>query len=113
MGGDPDREPPFFFQKPADAIVTCTPGASAGNGIPYPSSTESLHYEGELIVAIDKAGERIEVDDALDHVFGYSVGCDFTRRDLQSEAKKTSRPWDAAKAFDNSCPIAPLISKDD
>jgi len=85
MGHDPDRESPFFFQKPADAIVDTT---SAKSVIPYPPMTSSLHYEAELVVAIGKEGLKIKEEDALDHVFGYAVGCDLTRRDLQSEAKK-------------------------
>ncbi|KAL9184394.1 hypothetical protein ACHAXT_002480 [Thalassiosira profunda] len=88
MGGDPDREPPFFFQKPADAVVVCNPGATTR--VPYPPMTS-----------------------AMDHVFGYAIGCDLTRRDLQSKAKKMGRPWDAAKGFDHSCPLSPIIAKED
>lgn len=114
MGGNPDREPPFFFQKPADAVVICDPQASSAvTRVPYPTATSSLHYEGELIVAIDGDGSHIPVDDAMDHVYGYAVGCDLTRRDLQSEAKRGGRPWDAAKGFDRSCPMSPIIPKDD
>jgi len=121
MGYNPDREPPFFFQKPADAAVVCNPettttataAAAAKTNVPYPPMTSSLHYEGEFIVAIGKDGLRIPVDDAMDHVYGYSIGCDLTCRDLQSQAKKMGRPWDAAKGFDHSCPMSPIISKED
>ncbi|KAL7536015.1 hypothetical protein ACHAXR_010957 [Thalassiosira sp. AJA248-18] len=116
MGGNPDREPPFFFQKPADAVVVCEPEATSATAttyIPYPPMTSSLNYEGELIVAIKEDGLRIPVDRAMDHVYGYAVGCDLTRRDLQSDAKKSGRPWDAAKGFDGSCPLSPIIPKED
>lgn len=102
MGHDPDREPPFFFMKPADAIV------QNGATIPYPQMTKDLHHEIELIVAIGKGGSNIPVDKALDHVFGYGVGLDMTRRDLQGEAKKMGRPWEMGKAFDNSAPCTAL-----
>mmetsp|Transcript_24186 Transcript_24186/g.52157 ORF Transcript_24186/g.52157 Transcript_24186/m.52157 type:complete len:272 (+) Transcript_24186:73-888(+) len=116
MGGNPDREPPFFFQKPSDAIVVCNPTATptptTTTCIPYPPMTSSLHYEGELIVAIGKDGLRINAENAMDHVYGYAVGSDLTRRDLQSESKKMGRPWDAAKGFDHSCPMSPIIPKE-
>jgi fumarylpyruvate hydrolase len=102
MGHDPDREPPFFFTKPADALV---PG---GGTIPYPSATSDLHHEVELVVALGKGGANIPEARALDHVFGYAVGIDLTRRDLQAEAKKLGRPWAMAKGFDRSAPISPL-----
>ncbi len=102
MGHDPDREPPFFFMKPADAIVP------NGATIPYPQMTKDLHHEIELIVAIGKGGSNIPVEKALDHVFGYGVGLDMTRRDLQGEAKKMGRPWEMGKAFDNSAPCTAL-----
>jgi fumarylpyruvate hydrolase len=102
MGHDPDREPPFFFTKPADAVV---PG---GGTIPYPPATRELHHEVELVVALDKGGVDIPEARALDHVFGYAVGIDLTRRDLQAEAKQQRRPWDMAKAFDRSAPMSPL-----
>lgn len=102
MGHDPDREPPFFFMKPADAIV------QNGATIPYPQATKDLHHEIELIVAIGKGGADISADKALDHVFGYGVGLDMTRRDLQGEAKKMGRPWEMGKAFDNSAPCTAL-----
>lgn len=103
MGHDPDREPPFFFAKPADAVV---PG---GGEIPFPPMTEDLHHEVELVVAIGKGGEDIPQASALDHIFGYAVGIDMTRRDLQAEAKKMGRPWAMAKGFDRSCPISHLV----
>ena len=102
MGHDPDREPPFFFMKPADAIVM------SGAAIPYPQVTKDLHHEIEMIVAIGKGGSDIPVEKALDHVFGYGVGLDMTRRDIQGEAKKMGRPWEMGKAFDNSAPCTPL-----
>jgi fumarylpyruvate hydrolase len=102
MGHDPDREPPFFFMKPADAIVP------NGAKIPYPQVTKDLHHEIEMIVAIGKGGSNIPVEKALDHVFGYGVGLDMTRRDLQGEAKKMGRPWEMGKAFDNSAPCTAL-----
>ena len=102
MGHDPDREPPFFFMKPADAIV------ANGATIPYPQATKDLHHEIEMIVAIGKGGSNIPVEQALDHVFGYGVGLDMTRRDLQGEAKKMGRPWEMGKAFDNSAPCTAL-----
>jgi len=102
MGGDPDRAPPFFFDKPADAIVP------SGGAIPYPPRTSDLHYEVELVVAIGGGGANIAAADARDHVLGLAVGIDLTRRDLQAEAKKAGRPWDMAKGFDMSAPCAPL-----
>jgi fumarylpyruvate hydrolase len=102
MGHDPEREPPFFFMKPADAIV------ANGATIAYPQVTRDLHHEIEMIVAIGKDGADIPVERALDHVFGYGVGLDMTRRDLQGEAKKMGRPWEMGKAFDNSAPCTAL-----
>ena len=102
MGHDPDREPPFFFMKPADAIVP------SGATIPYPQATRDLHHEIEMIVAIGRDGADIPLERALDHVFGYGVGLDMTRRDLQGEAKKLGRPWEMGKAFDNSAPCTAL-----
>ena len=101
MGGD-DRDPPFFFTKPADAI--------AGNGaaIPYPPRTEDLHHEIELVVAIGRGGADIPVDQAEEHVFGYAVGNDLPRRDLQSVLRKAGRPWDVAKGFDNAAPVTAI-----
>lgn len=102
MGND-ERDPPFFFMKPADAV------ADSGTTIPYPPLTKNLHHEIELVVAIGKGGADIPVSSALDHVWGYAVGVDLTRRDLQDEAKKQARPWEWAKAFDASAPCAPLV----
>ena len=102
MGHDPDREPPFWFAKPADAIV-------ANNSvINYPPRTENLHHEIELVVAIGKTGADVTVGDALDYVSGYAVGIDLTRRDLQKEAKSLGRPWVTAKGFDQSAPVSAL-----
>jgi fumarylpyruvate hydrolase len=100
MGSDPDREPPFFFTKPADAIVP------NGATIPYPPATKNLHYEIELVAVIGKGGAGIAAAHALEHVYGYAVGLDMTRRDLQNEAKKTGRPWDMGKGFDQSAPCS-------
>lgn len=102
MGGDPTREPPFFFTKPADAVVL------EGQDIPYPSQTSALHHEVELVVAIGTGGRDIPVAQALSHIFGYAVGLDLTRRDLQDEAKATRRPWDMSKGFDASAPISAI-----
>lgn len=102
MGKDPDREPPFFFMKPADAVV------DDGGTIAYPPETENLHHEGELVVAIGVGGCDIPVGDALDHVWGYAVGIDLTRRDMQDAAKKLSRPWDFSKGFDHSAVVGPV-----
>lgn len=101
MGADPTREPPFFFAKPGDAV---TPGGL----LPFPPETADLHHEIELVVAIGRAGRNIAVEAALDHVYGYAIGLDMTRRDLQAEAKKLARPWDLSKGFDQSCPISPI-----
>ena len=102
MGRDPDREPPFFFTKPADAVV------DSGALIPYPPQTNNLHYEIELVVAIGPGGADIPREKALDCVWGYGVGIDLTRRDLQFAARDMGRPWDWGKAFDLSAPCAPL-----
>lgn len=106
MGHDPDREPPFFFTKPSDAVVYVAPGATGE--FPYPSRTNDVHHEMELVVAIGRDGRDIPVDGALDHVYGYALGLDMTRRDLQAEAKKMGRPWDVAKGFDHSAPLGPI-----
>ncbi|GAB4574761.1 MAG: fumarylacetoacetate hydrolase family protein [Rhodothalassiaceae bacterium] len=102
MGRDPDREPPFFFMKPADAVV------ENGADVPYPPATENLHHEIELVVAIGKGGTDIPEDRALSHVFGYAVGNDLTRRDLQLAARDKGRPWDTGKGFDHSAPITEI-----
>ncbi len=101
MGAD-EREPPFFFLKPADAIV------QDGASIAYPSATENLHYEGELVVALGKGGADIPAATANDCVFGYAVGIDLTRRDLQDMAKQMRRPWDMGKGFDRSAPCSEI-----
>ena len=106
MGHDPDREPPFFFMKPADAVVP--PGT-----LPFPTQTQDLHYEVELVVALGEGGRDIPEEDALDHVFGYAVGMDMTRRDMQAVAKKLGRPWDMSKGFDQSAPTGPLRAADE
>ncbi|NDW54592.1 fumarylacetoacetate hydrolase family protein [Aliiroseovarius sp. PrR006] len=102
MGSNPDRELPFFFSKPADALV------ADGASIPYPPGTSNLHHEVELVVAIGKDGANIAADAALDHVWGYAVGNDLTRRDVQADAKSNGRPWDMAKGFDRSAPCGAL-----
>jgi fumarylpyruvate hydrolase len=101
MGGD-ERDPPFFFAKPADAIVP--PGGS----VPYPSRTGDLHHEIELVVALNRAGEDVDPADALGLVFGYAVGVDLTRRDLQAAAKVKGQPWESGKGFDDSAPISAI-----
>ncbi len=106
MGFDPDREPPFFFCKPANAIVVAPPGQTVD--VHYPSVTVNLQHEIELVVAIGKPGRDIPVESADDHVFGYGVGLDMTRRDLQFAMRDKGRPWDISKAFDESAPIGPL-----
>ena len=103
MGSDPTREPPFYFAKPADALLI------NGADMPYPSVTKSLHHEMELVVAIGVGGKNIPIADALTHVWGYCAGLDMTRRDIQNEAKKTGRPWDMGKGFDLSAPMGALI----
>ncbi|HZV93920.1 MAG TPA: fumarylacetoacetate hydrolase family protein, partial [Caldimonas sp.] len=100
------REPPFFFMKPADAIVVVGEGQTGR--MTYPSLTKSLHHEVELVVAIGRGGRDIRAADAMAHVWGYAVGLDMTRRDLQGEAKKLGRPWDIGKGFDESAPIGPV-----
>lgn len=102
MGNDPNREPPFFFTKPADALV---PG---GQDTHYPSETKNLHHEIELVVAIGAGGRMIDPAQALSYVFGYTIGVDLTRRDLQDEAKSLRRPWDLSKGFDASAPIGTI-----
>lgn len=103
MGSDPTREPPFYFTKPADAVVI------NDSDMPYPTVTKSLHHEMELVVAIGIGGSNIAIADALKHVWGYCCGLDMTRRDIQNEAKKTGRPWDMGKGFDKSAPMGLLI----
>lgn len=100
------REPPFFFMKPADAVVVVNAGETGA--MRYPSLTRDLHHEIELVVAIGTGGSNIKAADAQKHIFGYAVGLDMTRRDLQGEAKKQGRPWDIGKGFDQSAPIGPI-----
>jgi fumarylpyruvate hydrolase len=102
MGGDPTREAPCFFTKPADAVV------ANGATIPYPPKTVDLHHEIELVAAIGRGGADIAKEAALDHVFGYAAGIDLTRRDLQSAARKVGRPWDLSKGFDHSAPLGAI-----
>lgn len=103
MGHDPQAEPPFFFAKPADALVI------DGAETPYPTETQNFHHEVELVAAIGTGGRNIAVDQALSHVWGYAVGLDMTRRDLQAWAKKAQKPWEVAKGFDHSAPIGALV----
>ncbi len=104
MGADPKRDPPVFFSKPADAVV------ANGQAVPYPPQTANLHHEIELVIALDRGGRDIPVATALDHVFGYAVGNDLTRRDLQHAAKNAGAPWDTAKGFDHSAPLSAIRS---
>ena len=104
MGGDPTRETPFFFAKPADAVLV------GGAPMPYPSMTSDLHHEMELVAAIGAGGSDIDAARALDHVWGYAAGLDMTRRDLQGAAKKAGKPWDMGKGFDHSAPIGALVA---
>lgn len=103
MGHNPEREPPFFFLKPADAYLP------EGEPCPYPPATTDLHHEVELVVALASGGTDIAAGEALRHVFGYAVGIDMTRRDLQGEAKRLQRPWEVGKAFDASAPIGTIV----
>jgi len=106
MGFDPDREPPFFFCKPADAVVPVAYGETLE--LAYPSQTTNYHYEAELVAVIGKSGSDIPLEQALDHVWGYAVGLDMTRRDLQMKMREMGRPWEIGKAFDQSAPIGPI-----
>jgi fumarylpyruvate hydrolase len=105
MGKDPDREPPFFFMKPANATVVAVGDEVT---IPYPPKTANFHHEIELVVAIAKGGTNIPVEQALEHVYGYAVGLDMTRRDVQLEARDKGRPWEFGKSFAQSAPIGPI-----
>jgi fumarylpyruvate hydrolase len=109
MGKDPDREPPFFFMKPANAVVDATSPAS----VPYPPKTKNYHHEIELVVAIGTGGRDITIADALKHVYGYAVGLDMTRRDLQLEARDKGRPWEFGKSFALSAPVGPVHRAED
>jgi fumarylpyruvate hydrolase len=103
MGHDPNKEPPFFFQKNPDNLVV------GRNEFPYPSATSDVHHEIELVVFLAKGGENIPAERALAHVYGYAVGLDMTRRDLQGEAKKMGRPWEVGKAFEDSAPCGDIV----
>ena len=107
MGNDPEREPPIFFLKPADAV------AGSGVSIPYPPRTEDLHHEIELVVAIGEGGSDISVADAPHHIFGYAAGVDLTRRDLQAAAKNKGRPWDTGKSFEKAAPVSAIHTVQD
>ncbi|MEJ1160109.1 fumarylacetoacetate hydrolase family protein [Prosthecomicrobium sp. N25] len=102
MGHDPSKEPPFFFQKNPDNLLV------EGQDFPFPPKSKDVHFEIELVVALKSGGANIPVDRALDHVFGYAIGLDMTRRDLQGEAKKLGRPWEIGKAFEHSAPCGPI-----
>ncbi len=102
MGHDPDKEPPFFFQKNPDNLLV-------GKDFPYPSASSDVHFEFELAVALKSGGTDISIDDALAHVYGYAVALDMTRRDLQGEAKKAGRPWEVGKAFEHSAPCSAIV----
>jgi fumarylpyruvate hydrolase len=106
MGHDPSREPPFFFCKPADAVVCVKPGEVGV--FPYPTGSSEVHFEMELVVAIGRGGRDIPAASALEHVYGYALGLDMTRRDLQAQMKKLGRPWDIAKGFDHAAPLGPI-----
>ncbi|CUA98432.1 fumarylacetoacetate hydrolase family protein [Thiomonas bhubaneswarensis] len=111
MGSDPTREPPFFFCKPGDTdAVIAVPAGHTGD-IAYPSATHELHHEIELVVALGKAGRDIAVDQAAAHIYGYAVGLDLTRRDLQGQMKAQGRPWEIGKAFDQSAPVGPITPR--
>jgi fumarylpyruvate hydrolase len=103
MGHDPNREPPFFFQKNPDTLV------ASGGTFPYPDASKDVHHEFEMVVALKSGGKNIAVGDALTHVFGYAVGLDMTRRDLQGEAKKLGRPWEVGKAFESAAPCSEIV----
>lgn len=108
MGFDPNREPPFFFCKPNDNASVVPVAAGVAASVPYPANTANYHYEIELVVAIGKSGRDIPVAHAASHIFGYGVGLDMTRRDLQIRMREQGRPWEIGKAFDYSAPIGPL-----
>jgi fumarylpyruvate hydrolase len=106
MGSNPDREPPFFFQKPTDAIQFVAPGTVGDH--PYPTLTRNYHYEVELVAALGRGGRNIPVASALDHVWGYTLGLDMTRRDLQRAMGEEKKPWEIGKSFDHSAVLGPL-----
>ena len=106
MGSDPQREPPFFFQKPSDAVQYVAPGTTADH--PYPTLTKNYHHEIELVAFLRSGGRDIRPEDALDHVYGYSIGLDMTRRDLQRAMGAEKKPWEIGKSFDHSAPLGPI-----
>lgn len=108
MGFDPEREPPFFFCKPNDAASVVPVAANTTVELPYPAGTKNYHHEIELVVAIGKGGKDITQENATSHIFGYAIGLDMTRRDLQMRMREQGRPWEIGKAFDYSAPIGPL-----
>jgi fumarylpyruvate hydrolase len=108
LGNDPEREAPFFFFKPTDAVVDSAVGDQSV--VPYPPLTKNLHHEIELVVVVGRGGARIKAARALEHVFGYAAGLDLTRRDLQTEARDAGRPWDWAKSFDRCAPCGPVVT---
>ena len=103
MGHDPNREKPFFFQKPSDAVLP------SGSNFPYPPQSSNVHHEIEMVVALGSGGRDIDEANALQHVYGYAVGIDITRRDLQQQMKQQGRPWEAGKSFDRSAPISEIV----
>ena len=103
MGHDPNREKPFFFQKPSDAVLP------SGSNFPYPPQSSNVHHEIEMVVALASGGRDIDEANALQHVYGYAVGIDITRRDLQQQMKQQGRPWEAGKSFDRSAPITEIV----
>ena len=111
MGHDPDREPPFFFQKSPDNLLPS--GSPQGSNFPYPTKSVNVHHEIEMVCALGSGGNDIPKEKAMDLVWGYGVGLDMTRRDLQGDAKKAGHPWDLAKAFEYSAPISPLLPATD
>jgi len=110
MGSDPTREPPFFFQKPTDAIQFVAPNKIVDH--PYPTLTKNYHYEVELVAALNKGGKNIPVEKALEYVYGYALGLDMTRRDLQRFMGDQKKPWEIGKSFDYSAPIGPIYTVD-
>ena len=112
MGGSPHREPPIFFSKPADAVVSPAGDEPAVLSVRYPSRTSELHHEIELVLAVGRGGSNIPVESAEDHLFGYGVGIDLTRRDLQKKAKTNGTPWEVGKSFDQSAPISALVPRE-
>ena len=103
MGHDPNREKPFFFQKPSDAVLP------SGSNFPYPPQSSNVHHEIEMVVALASGGRDIDEANALQHVYGYAVGIDITRRDLQQQMKQQGRPWEAGKSFDRSAPVSEIV----